>query len=247
MIGNQRFFKIYKRLIISLSIIASCVLMLLFVGVPATETTMTLIGQVRTLTDDVKALRTRIAFLDSIDEDLLTQQLSTLASAVPTEKSVPSAISTIEEAMAQSGISITDISFTKTGSLASDAAKLQTTEEKKIGISMLPFTVTGQGSIDAFRLFFTKIIGVRRLLRVDSIDIVVNNPSVSTIRMAMSAYYVPLKLAVGANIPLVPLTSDEEEILTKVNGLTLASRELSSAPAPFITGQLKTDPFSPLP
>lgn len=197
----------------------------IFLGIiPAGKRVYELYGQVNETAKSVATLRQKNAILDSLDENDLRQQLLTVVSAIPSDKSIPSIFLTIDQLASNNNVSISDMNINSPGSLATEAAKRQTTEEKVLGTSLLPFTISVSGQLTGMQSFFAKVSSVRRLVKLRNFDVSfaheVSSPSGNiSVKMGLYAFYAPLPaLNPQAEQTLPTLTSDEYGVLAQLNG-----------------------------
>lgn len=233
----------YKNLIImavgSLLAIAGIV----FGVVPLAQKTIALAGGVRALTAEVDLLRRTSATLQLLDEATLRRSVLTLASAVPSDKSLPSILTTLDTVSGGSGIALTDVSLTKPGSLATESAKKLTRDEVKIGANLLPFSVSGRGTFEQVQSFLTSVVSVRRMFRLRSMSVLLSG-GLSTVLADLDAYYFPYPTTVGPATGVSGLTEAEEKTITSIGLLPLSSvTSVSTISASAPSG--KNDPFTP--
>lgn len=241
-----RFIKAYQGLIISTSILIGCFLGLILAVIPALRGVLDLVASTRALTGEVRELRTKSNLLEGIDEETYRGYLLTLTAAVPPDKSLPSLLSTIDGLGQQVGLSIGDLVLTP-GNIATEAAKRQSQEEKKLGSNIMPFTLTVEGNFDQLRQFFANLVTIRRLLSVHGFSAVFRGDGTSRGTLQMETFYLSFPASLGkASQKLIPLKSEEESLLTKIENLpNLASEAVGVGPAPGSV-PIKSDPFSPL-
>jgi len=236
----------YQNLVISGVIILFCVVGILFAAVPSiakiqemVQTTVTLSGEIRTLSEKQSALQ-------NLDEISLREQLANALSAVPAERSFPTLFETVEGVAAQTNVAIKSMNLAGGTTLATPSASKISATEKKIGTRTVPFTITVEGGMSALENFITLTPNVRRLLRIKTFSITFpKDISPITISVDMDAFYEPLPTSVGKTKAILPtLTAADEEVITKLSQLPLVTTQTTEAPPPLI-GRVKSDPFSP--
>lgn len=189
----------------------------LFVGViPAGRTVLGNYWAMQTLGKQVNALQNKAHVLETMDEALVRSQLQGLLDAIPSEKNPGSLLLTAEGAAAQGNMAISDIALVAPGSLATESAVIQSAQEKKLGSTLLPFTMTLEGTLLQFRTFLETAQSVRRLLRVNSFSLNFTPAGMKAL-ITMQAFYAPFPVVIGSvDTPLVDFTDKEKETLSSV-------------------------------
>ncbi len=184
------------------------------------------ISQVRDETNkllsQVELLRKKALILEAIDEETYRKFLAELITAVPPDQSLTSVFSTVDGLAGQSGVTVTDLSLSKPGKIASDSAKKLSTEEKKVGSTILPFALTISGTYDQIRSFFSEVARVRRIFRVRSFDFTLLDPTSISARIAMDAFYAPYITSLAAiDTPVDALTEKDEGLIQTVANMPI--------------------------
>lgn len=214
--------------------------------VPAVQKIAEIKNQSLQLSASVERLQTKLKLLDNNDEIALRDQLVALLAAVPSDKSLPTLFSTIDGLSSLTGVTVTELALTKPGSLATGSGTAITSEEKKIGSSLLPFTVTITGTFDQIHAFLAQIVAVRRFLRVRNFEILYSNTTMLTVHLGMDAYYVPIRQFVGSvEAPLATFSEKDQQIISQVTAMPVVGVAESQAITPNSqTEPARTDPFS---
>lgn len=241
-----RFIRTYQGVIVSVVILLFCLVGFFAGALPAAQKMLSQLDAMRTLSSDTEALRKKLNLLNSLDEVALRSELATGISAVPVDKSLPSIFATVEALSAQTGASILDMGVSAGGTVATASAKTTATpQEKQVGTHIVPFTVTIQAALPNIQQFITLAPHVRRLLRIRTFAI--TTPKADrplTVSLAMDAFYEPLPTTLGkAGAPITALSDAEEQTITKLSELPLATGEVA-APLPLV-GPGRANPFSP--
>ncbi len=213
--------------------------------VPLAKRTVALSRQLSSLTGDISLLRSKQAVLQAADEAVLRNNLLTLASAVPPDKSLSTVMTTLDYVSTNARVDVIDVTLSRPGSIATDSAKKLSADEAKIGSNLLPLSVTVRGPFDKVRSFLTTISIVRRLFRVRSLDVSVNG-TFAEARMELDGFYAPYPVSIGSVIqPISPLTDRETQIIAVIDQMPFASREQEVVEATASVSIRKSDPFSP--
>ncbi len=204
--------KTYQGLIISGVILLFCAVGLIAAVIPAIDKVQTLWQDTQKLSDDNKALQTKLNALNLLDETSLRQQLDTVISAVPADKSLPTLFSTVDALSAQSGVSVMALTVNGNTSLASGSAATRITpEERLLGTQTVPFSLSIQGTLASIQQFITLAPQVRRLLRIRTFAISFpqdNRPI--RIALEMDAFYQPSPTTLGKTGTVLPSLTDRK-------------------------------------
>lgn len=210
--------------------------------VPAGRIVWRLVSEREGVKREVAGLRKKSQTLGGLDEETLRSQLTLLISAVPSDKSIPTVFTTVEEVARESGIGLTAVSVANPGALATESAKKQSTQERKLGSGIVPVSVSGEGTIDQIRDFFKRAVSVRRLLRIRFFDVTFLSSDRAVVHAGLDTFFSPMSTTIGDVQALVePLTNAEEMTLTKVSGFPAGNIE-TSAELPLSPST--RDPFS---
>lgn len=240
------FIKQYQSLVVSAAILVFSLVAVVFAVLPSVSTILALWEETKTIEDDVFRLEQKLAQLSALDEQQLRQQLSTVISAVPTDKSLPTVFSTVERVAETAGTSVSSMSIGGDTSLSTGSAVKLSASEKQLGTRTIPFTATVEGTLDAIQQFITTAPQIRRLLRIRTFAISFpENDRAISVTLQMDAFYQPSPAALGkSSQTLIPLTDTEQSAISRVSALPLAGGNEASLPPPLV-GQTKPNPFVP--
>lgn len=240
----------YRELVVSVVVIVGVLVGFLVGVIPAARAVFSLRDSVDNLATLTAELRVKAAILSAIDEQTYKRILADLVTAVPADQSLTSLFSTIDGLAAQSSLSVTDLGLAKPGSLATESARKQSSEEKQIGSNLLPFSVTVAGSYDQIKEFLDQVIRVRRFFRVRSFNLTLVDPTNVSVRMAMDAFYAPyVTVIAGIDKKIDPLNEKDEQTIAAVAAMPLVGSAVFAQESPVTEGNVPTvqkpDPFSP--
>lgn len=236
----RRFIRPYQEFIQPAGLFALIVLIISIGIVPGAGKAYEVWGQLQTERQEVADLQQKAQFLASLDESTLFDQLSTLTAAIPVDKSVPTILSTIDGVSAKTGSIFSSLQLSAPGSLATEAAKRQTTEEAALGSYLLPFTINMEGSYAKLRDTVDTLTTSRRLLRIKNFTISFQG-DVGRALLNMDTMYAPIPKSVAGK-KLVPIAASENTILSTVANFPLLSKTTAAAGVPAVP---RSDPFSP--
>jgi Tfp pilus assembly protein PilO len=242
-----KFFRLYKDIVISIIMILIGVTGIILGIVPAVKRVIDIRNNSIELTKSIQLLRTKINILESKDINSYHDQLAQLVAAVPGDKSLPTIFTTLDSLSAQTGVTLTDFSLERIGSIASDSGSVRSEEEKQIGSHLLPFTITVNGSYDQIYQFLSKVNDVRRFFRVRNFEISFENTSAISVTMGMDSFYAPVLSGIGTvESPLEPLSQQEEDLIVSISQMPYLGKSvitpMTNTQAPV---KLKEDLFIP--
>lgn len=245
----RRFLRQYQSFVISGSVVLFSMIAL-FVGLlPGIRMTKQLVQETQSLRKTVATLTEKQQVLTNLDITTLTRYAQAAIAAVPADKALGSLFSTIDALTAKEGVTVTGVSLGNVGGVASDSAKKLSQDEQKIGVSIIPFSVTVEGPIDRVRNVVDQAVKIRRFFRVRSFDLVFDaKTSTTKSTLSMDAYYVPdPKVISKVTDPLTPLSAEETDLLDTVATFPLLTYDTlvgtGSASIPLIP--ITADPFAP--
>lgn len=245
----KRLFKRYQGFGVSFIIIVVIVVGV-FVGVlPAFAAIISMRKNVSDLSNQITILRQKASILESIDEEAYKAYLTELSLAVPTDKSLTSLFATIDGLSQETGVTLSNFTLTKPGSIATESAKRLTNDERKVGSSFLPFTLTVSGTYDQIRTFVERSVLVRRFFRIRHFSISFDQKETFSVHMGMDAYYAPLPTNLGSASQTVDsLTESDQAVIERVLGMPVLGKDSISASTEESTVPVETapreDPFS---
>lgn len=249
MTSYKKLFHQYKNIVVSAVIFIIIIVGIMVGYFPAIQAIISMRTNAAEISKQLDVLRAKSQLLDSIDENTYKQYLQELALAVPTDKSLTSLFSTIDGLSEKTGVTFSDFTLSKPGSIATESAKKQSNEEKKVGSSFLPFTLTVTGTYEQIRKFVEASISVRRFFRIRSFSIVFTSAEVISVQMGMDAYYAPLPTNLGSSQQAIePLNAQDEAVINKIASLQVLSQQSPTEDGQQQSGTIPTtvreDPFS---
>ena len=250
MAQTRKFFRTYQGLIISGIMVVGVVIGVFLGLIPTVQKIITLRSESSVLVGEDELLRAKAATLDDSDEATFKQYLAELAVAVPADKSLTSVFSTIDGLGVLTGVSLSNFTLTKPGALATQSAIRLSNEEKQVGSSLLPFSLTVEGSYAQIHNFLATVNRVRRFFRVRYFDIAFSADETVSAKLGMDAFYALLPTALGsAEQAIEALSPDDQDIIRKVAELPILSEMVSTqsaGQAPLSpTTTSRDDPFAP--
>lgn len=194
-----------------------------------------------------RLLKKKVNTFAQFDEETLTQHVSTLLSAVPSDKSISSILTTIENVASSNRVMVSDLTVVNPGSISSDSASTKI-NNTKLGSNTIKISTSITGLKDDIFSFITNIRKVRRLIRIATMTQTftsVDASSSAKLKLELEAFYAPLPITLGKiESEISPLSANEEQIITKISEYPLQFDNTQ----PIQQGQIETgnkiDPFS---
>lgn len=245
----RKFIREYHSLIISICLIAVLVSGIVVGIIPTVQKVLSIRSKEMTEARNRDMLRAKMNILNDIDEDTYRMYLNDLVIAIPADKSLPSLFSTIDGLSALTGVSVSNFILQKPGSLASESAKRISKEEKELGSSLLPFSLTVTGTYEQIYAFLKEAIRVRRFFRVRNFEISFVTSENISVRMGMDAFFAPYPTNLGSVSQIIePLSPTDQSVISQVSQLSRVGQSASNEEflAPSVEDQrVRTDPFAP--
>src|SRR5262245_54951009 len=124
----QKFYRTYQVLIHSVGVFLLVILGTIIGIIPVFRRIAQVRDETTKLQAQVEVLRKKALVLEAIDESTYRQFLAELVTAVPPDQSLTSVFSTVDGLAGQSGVTVTDLSLSKPGKIASESGKKLSTE-----------------------------------------------------------------------------------------------------------------------
>jgi hypothetical protein len=144
---------------------------------------------------------------------------------------------------------LSNFTLTKPGSIATESAKRLSNDERKVGSSFLPFTLTVSGTYDQIRTFVERSVLVRRFFRIRHFSISFDQKETFSVHMGMDAYYAPLPTNLGSASQTVDsLSESDQAVIERVLAMPVLGNDSSPEVSKDTTVPVETvpreDPFS---
>jgi len=237
-----------KELLIPTIMAVIAVVLIMYAVIPNIQRMQDIIVSIQATQNENDGIRKKIAALSALDEDTLRSHMQILLSAVPSDKSVATILSAIDNVSSEQSISVTDLAVSGLGSISTDSAGTAQKIDSKLGSNTLPVSISVSGTFDQIIAFVGKIHSVRRLLRISGLNLSLFGGEASPtakVKMSLEAFYAPLPKTLGkAADDLKPLSAGEEELLTKLSSFPLEGISTQLTSGTVVSGT-KIDPFSP--
>jgi len=212
--------KIRRFIRMNTSLVVYSVLLLmgvigLFVGlVPAVQNGITLIRDLQSLQDEMNSIQKKVTMLSSLNQEELERRSEDVLSAVPTDKSVSTLLSSVEAVALKNGLMISDMSIEAIGSLATGSAIQQTKPE---GNTMTE-TVSLQGTLIQLRNFLSEVVRIRRFMTIENMGLTaLPKSNLMSALLSIEVYYQSLPITIGkASDPIELFSQKEIDTLEKV-------------------------------
>lgn len=223
------FYQKYRILIFPSIVALSAIILLIFVIYPQA---INLLNNQKKSADIIKKsdfLQTKVQALESYDENDLKNKVSVATFSYPVDKDLGIIVGLLQDITSKSGFSITALGLTGGGS-SND------TEVQSYGISL---ELTGSEGLLATLL--KNLENSSRLLRVSSIETSISKDKIMSVNLSIEALYLGAPGDFGSiDSPLPEITSDEQDLLTKLVQIAPVSSQISTSTS---TSRGKSNPF----
>ena len=237
----------YQNITLSIGVIIFCLFGYFGGVIPVFGKIQGIFQQKQALLEEREILTNKLTILDRLNEDSLRADLTTILTAVPTDKSVPSLFRAVEGVANATGVSVSTITVAGVGNVATGSAQPgQTAVEKQIGAHVTPFVVNILGSFDNVQDFITMAPQVRRLMRIRTFALQFpKDDTPLNVSLDMDVFYEPLPTSLGAvSQPIFDLTPQEKQALLTISDYPNAGivSDIGETPSAPVT---KPNPFLP--
>lgn len=186
-------------------------------------------------------LTTKLYALQGLDEFELEERTKVLLRTLPSQKDLPGALVTIKSLTSTAGLELRGIQV-EPGEISSESAQPEAT--KKYNLPFLEFKIKLGGNQTQLKDFLTKLASTAPLMRVAAMEISQTEGGVIEADLKLDTFFLPLPSTLGlVEKPLVPLTSQEEEIYQQLVKISPAQTGQTATFSPIPSG--KENPFTP--
>jgi hypothetical protein len=206
------------------------------------------VNAVQKFYDDNKVLaaeneqtKKRLQILENLDENVLSDQINTLISAIPADKNLATIFSTVEYVSSVSGVTVTNFSIQSVGTISTASAVASSTNNL-LKQNMLESKVSIEGTIDQVKNFLDTIINVRRLMNISQITVDIGKTGLAQGSFVLQSFFAPLPKTLGKPTdPLTALSGKDEELMQKISAYPSALQNANQIPV--LQPGNKIDPF----
>ncbi len=157
----------YYSISIIVLTIASCLYLIFQFIIPQFEQWFSIRNEIIATRQRTEIINSNIAYLNTLDKNLLNKQLQTSLQALPVEKNFGTILDSLNLAALRSGVSFQDYSF-QVGNISTQSAQLSSA--KIPGLSSVSLGVIINGTVDQVRLFLREMAKTLPISEVISID-----------------------------------------------------------------------------
>lgn len=217
------------------------------VGIPSVQSSLRLRKEVQAAQAELDLIEDKVASLEGVRESDMRAKLDIVEVALPSEKPVFSAISSVQIQAEQAGVTVTGFDFSPgslaTGSAQSQANSVTQVEEALPGqLAEMPMKIDIEGSYEVVTNYLDLLQRTTPLLAVTGLDLSLSSQeeALFSIGVEMVAYYsLPPEEITAPTEPLPPLdvASPTFSLLSSFD--TAADLEIQPG-----SGQDKQNPFS---
>jgi hypothetical protein len=216
--------KIISSALLSFALVIGGILIILFGIIPGINRIQQNLSDIKTLTKQNDDIAKKVNFLKNLDETTLQIQMQTLLSAVPQYKLLPTILSILDGVSSETGLNVKALTINTPGPISTQSGQVRTVADVKLGSNSINFAIETTGTIDQLNSFLDKITAIRRLIQVKNINVSItgaaSESAVINSSIKLAAFYSPLPKTLGKpSDVLIPLTANEEELITKLNNM----------------------------
>ncbi len=186
--------------------------------------------------------------LETIDEQTL-ETLRELTLALPDDKDPASIMVSLDNLSGQSNLFIENLEFSPLTVAEATSSQSPTQSKSSRLANTVELSINSRGTTQNFHDFVSQLLGSRRLMDIDEIDIKLQPESGDLMKVAMKliAYYLPPLTQIGqVESRLSALTAEEKQILSTIGNLPYISSQQVVVDEGSAGGSIgKTDLFAP--
>jgi hypothetical protein len=199
----------YGLAIIAFTLLVS-VILLFSIIIPEVTQWFSIRNEVIAARQEIATLQQNITFVNNLDKNSLDSQLMTVSHALPTEKDFGNMLSTISNAAAVSGVSLSNYEF-QVGNIASTKSK-QISALQKDGLFTIEITLIANGNNTTIRNFIKTLENSLPLAEITNLNGTGENVSVR-----LTFYQKPFSdVSFSADTPLEALSPTKIRLIQKL-------------------------------
>jgi Tfp pilus assembly protein PilO len=223
----RRFYRLYKKYIRLGALVAAMAALAVFGIMPGLGAVQKIAQETDGLKSEVSAMKKKIDTLNAMDDTQLSDVAQALRLAVPTDKDVAGIMMGTQALMSQYSIAIDSLTLTG-GAVASDAAGPRSGIDRKLGIGVVPLSMSVVGPVSGIRDMLDNVTKVRRMMNITMFDLSIGGAASAsgTVRSNINAqlFFQPPPANIGKiSDPIAPLSSAEQELITNVSSMPVVS------------------------
>lgn len=192
------------------SILLVSIFLIYFVLVPQVTNFFSIREEISRTRERIAVMNDNIAFLMSLNDQELNQDVSLVTTALPPERDVSLLLSAINDAARQSGVLLDDFSF-QAGRISSRGSAPGATE----GDERAKITFNVQGSLTEITTLVTQLQQKIPLLAIAEVDATFGSNNSTEITVTYYTKALPL-VQEDASLPLKPLTNQNKALLDQL-------------------------------
>lgn len=166
-------------------------------------------------------LEKKLQLLESVEAGPMQQYLTDAILMVPNDKDVSSIITTLENTVLSSGVTLDSIDLNP-GIVSTESAVKETQPETKAetGARTISISTVIRGTTDQFKDFVAKLHTVKRIFDIQSVKVTYLNDQPDNIleaNLSLTAYFLPPVTQIGGvETELPPISQAEQVLLQKL-------------------------------
>lgn len=214
-------------------------------------------GKIRSQREQLSRLIEKQTALSALDETALKEQFLLANEAVPSERDVAGFLAQVERIALENGLLVEGVTL-EGGEIATESAeKIEEVEEKETPLQKetedkFRSQVTIKGEVERIRDFLEKILGSKRVVEVNKVQLSapltqVATPSAMTATLTVDVFFKLLPETMGAaEAPLPQITQKEKEVYEQISLFPFLSQPLALPGVELVaTPGARLSPFGP--
>lgn len=208
------FFHKYEVLIASGVVLVLVLFLVLYLLIPNLRRSDEIYAHSQTLSSKLDVLTKKHRFLSSLDSQYYRDAFLKLNQIIPEGKDFVSLMTTFDYLEKQSGVSLVRTDF-----------PLGMVSNLPTGVNIVPIALGIKGSLESVKTFMDLISNFNgRFMVFDNISVANDQTGMLAVSLQGRAFFYPLPTTLGpVDTPLPQLNKSQEEILAKVNTLSLST------------------------
>lgn len=201
-------------------ILLGSILTFIYLIMPQIRSYFSVQEEIRATRSRIGVINNNIQFLTQLDENQLEEDFLLASSALPPERDIANLVSAINAAAINSGIVLDDFSF-RVGQVNSRSTASAADIQKNALV-----TFTARGDVPQTRAFLTQLHEKIPLLALQEID--AEFSSTGSTQVTITYFYNEFPLITEDDSrPILPLTAENEALLSKLRGWKIPSPDFS--------------------
>lgn len=230
----------HKTLVMAIGIGLGAILLLLVAVMPIYKNATRLVGVVKTKSDNLNSLTTKVSILSKLDPEVLKDRVNTLDAALPPKKDILLYLNSIDGLSRELGLSFGGLSLSP-GDIT-EATGSAKKSAKVAGLQSLETQIRMSGGQASIYTFLRTIEGVLPLMQIKDIKVSVLGPDQYGLELTLGMLWADPG-TVDVKGPVTLFGAEEDKYFAQLSSYRRFDTAVEFPP---VTGG-KTDLFAPVP